>query len=140
MNVHHGIFRWVFAFSVGLLVSWWSYQWVTNPDRAARRAVEEGVVREARQILRAYVSKDGEIAFSDPLERVRAAGKVYIYPRGAGWEISGHYQRAGERRWHPFLMSLESGGVLKSLAVQDNDEEIARRAAADDRFTVSALR
>ena len=137
MAVNHRIMRLVFAFGVGLLVSWWSYQWITNPERGAQRAVEETVVRASRQVLEAWVGDQTGIEISDPLNRVREAGKVYIYPLQDGWELSGQYRRIGERRWRPYLMRLDPDLVLISLRVEDDSPALLERAAADGRFSVS---
>jgi hypothetical protein len=134
--INHKVTGPIFAVAVGLLASYWSYQWVTNSERGARRAVEEAVVLDSRAILTAYVAEGSEIEFSDPLERVREAGKVYIYPTSEGWEISGQYQRPGERRWHAYLMKLDAEGNLQSLAVRDDDPVVAMKAAEDRLFSV----
>lgn len=138
MQINHRILSLVFAFSVGLLVSYCSYQWVTDPERGAQRAVEEGVVLESRRILQSYLGHAGNIEISDPLNRVREAGKVYIYPVEAGWELSGQYRRTGEARWHAYLMSLDTSAALLSLSVEDPDPDLAERAAADPKFAVSS--
>ena len=140
MNVNHRVMSLVFAFGIGLLVSFCSYQWITDDQRSARRSVEEAVVRESRLILESYVGRSAEIEFSDPLDRVRAAGKVYIYPTDGGWEVSGQYRRAGERHWHAYLMSLDSESRLVSLSVEDSRADLAGIAAADSRFSVDSPR
>jgi hypothetical protein len=140
MNINHRITSLVFAFAVGVLLSFGSYRWITNPDRGAQRAIEEGVVRESRLILDSYVGGPGEIEISDPLNRVREAGKVYIYPAEGGWEISGQYRRAGEPRWHAYLMSLDSQSRLVFLSVEDNDPALAGIAASDPKFSISEKR
>ena len=137
MKLNHRITSLVFAFTVGVLMSFCSYQWITSPDRGARRAVEEAVVSESRLILESYVGRSGGIEISDPLNRVREAGKVYIYPAQAGWEISGQYRRVGERRWHAYLMSLDDESRLVSLSVDDSSPELAALAASDSRFSVA---
>ena len=138
MAVNHRISGLIFAFGAGLAVSYCSYQWITDTDRGAQRAIEEAVVLESREVLRAYVSSGEAIHISDPLNRVREAGKVYIYPTPAGWELSGQYRRDGERRWHPYLMNLDAESRLVSLAVSDNDPATLARAGDDSRFTVTA--
>ena len=140
MQINHRISSLIFAFATGVLVSWCSYQWVTNPERAADRAVEERVVMEARAILDDYVSNGTVLELSDPLNRVREAGKVYIYPLPDGWELSGHYRRPDDSRWRPFLMVLDTNAALVSLAVDDPHPELATRAASDDRFTADRQR
>ena len=137
MAVNHRVMRLVFAFAVGLFVSFWSYQWITNPDRAAQRAVEEGVVRESRLILESWVAAGRDIEISDPLNRVREAGKVYLYPTDDGWELSGQYRPAGDRNWHPYLMRLDADARLVSLSVEDDDPKLAEKAASDHRFSIS---
>jgi hypothetical protein len=140
MSVNHRAMSLVFALGIGLLVSFCSYQWITDDQRGAQRAVEEAVVRESRLILESYVGRSAEIEISDPLNRVRAAGKVYIYPTGAGWEVSGQYRRVGERRWNAYLMTLDSESRLVSLSVEDASPELAGIAAADPKFSVSGSR
>ena len=132
----HRVFRLVFAFGIGLLVAWYSYVWITNPDRTARRAHEEAVVLEARQILQSYLANGETLELSDPLNRVREAGKVYIYPVTEGWELSGQYRRPGDRLWHSFLMRLDENLALLSLSVQDADDDLVNRAAEDSLFSV----
>jgi hypothetical protein len=140
MTVNHRIMSLVFAFGVGLLVSFFSYQWITNPELAAERAVEEAVVLESRLILMSAVSNGVELEMSDPLNRVREAGKVYIYPISDGWELSGQYRRAGEQRWHPYLMVLDGESKLVSLSVQDDDPTVALKAVSDARLTITVRR
>lgn len=138
MPVNHRVLRLAVAFAFGLMVALWSYQWITNPERAAKRSREEAVVLEAREILRGYFPDTEILHISDPLDRVRAAGKAYIYPTDDGWQVSGHYQRDGEPGWHPFLMTVDENVVLVSLAVEDDHAGIAEWAATDPRLTVSA--
>ena len=138
MAVNHRITGLIFAFGVGLAVSYCSYRWITDTDRGAQRAIEEAVVLESREILRSFVSSGETVHFSDPLNRVREAGKVYIYPTQSGWELSGQYRRDDERRWHPFLMQLDAESRLVSLAVSDDDPATLARARVDARFTVTA--
>ncbi len=90
----------------------------------------------SRDILRSYVT-DEDLEISDPLDRVREAGKVYLFPTDAGWEISGHYRRPGEKSWHAFLMALDADGTLVSLRVQDTDAELTDRAASDQKISIS---
>jgi len=136
MVINHRIMRWVFALSFGLLVAYGSYEWITTSDRAFRRGIEEEVVRKSRAILAGYVANGEELEISDPLERVRAAGKVYIFPNANGWEVSGQYRRPGERNWHPYLMDLDRDSRLVRLSVEDTSPDLAERAAADPLFDV----
>ena len=140
MQINHRVTSLVFAFSLGLLVSFCSYQWITDPDRRTQRAIEEGVVLQSRQVLEQYVGSKGGIEISDPLNRVREAGKVYIYPVESGWELSGQYRRVGERRWHAYLMNLDGDARLISLAVEDDDPALQEKARSDSRFSTSASR
>ena len=140
MNVNHRVMSLVFAFGFGLLVSFCSYRWITNDERGARRAVEEAVVRESRLILESYVGRTNDIEISDPLNRVREAGKVYIYPAVDGWEVSGQYRRVGEQSWHAYLMSLDSESRLVSLSVEDASPELAAIAGVDPKFSVTGSR
>lgn len=134
MALNHRILRLVVAFAFGVLVSYGSYQWITDTERPSRRAEEEGVVLAARDIIRGYIN-DANLELSDPLNRVRAAGKVYIYPTDTGWEISGHYRRTSEKTWHDFLMTLDDEAGLLSLRVNDDDPQLVDRAVSDPRFS-----
>ena len=125
----------VFGLIVGLAVAFLSYQWITNPDRGAERAEQERVVMVARNVLQVTLAT-GALAVVDPLSPDRKVGKVYIYPQGGGWEISGYYRRGETDRWHPFLLSLSTDLSLQSLKVQDDDAAIARRADANALLSV----
>ena len=140
MAVNQRIMSLVFAFGVGLLASFFSYQWISNPERAEQRAIEEAVVRESRLVLESVVSNGASLEISDPLNRVREAGKVYIYPLDDGWELSGHYRRTGEQRWHPYLMVLDGESRLVSLSVEDDDPVVALKAVSDARLTITERR
>lgn len=72
----------------------------------------------------------------DPLAPDRKVGKVYVYPTADGWQVSGHYRRVGEERWHPWLMSLDGNGGLRSLALRDDDPGLTARAATDPKLSV----
>ena len=137
MAVNHRITSWIFALAVGLLLSYCSYQWIVDTDRGEQRALEDNVVRQSRVFLEFYVGFDTEIEISDALNRVREAGKVYIYPVESGWELSGHYRRTGERRWHPFLMILDSDASLVSLMVEDTYAPLVEKAATDAILSIS---
>ncbi|MBJ88583.1 MAG: hypothetical protein CMO98_01870 [Woeseia sp.] len=137
MKINHRVTRLIFAFTVGGLLSFCSYQWITNTERGVQRQIEEGVVDVSRQILSSYVALDRELEISDPLNRVRAAGKVYIYPTLDGWEVSGQYRRLGAIQWCSFLMVLDSDVKLVSLSVEDNDPILQQRALSDSKFNVS---
>jgi len=136
MALNHRILRLVVAFVFGLLVAYGSYQWITDTERPARRAEEEGVVLASRDILREVLGVPG-LELSDPLDRVRAAGKVYIYPTDTGWEISGHYRRVDEKIWHDFLMTLDNDANLLTLRVNDDDPQIGSLARSDPRLSTT---
>ena len=118
MSVNHRAMRLVVALASGLVIAYGSYQWITDTNRAAQRAREETIVLASRDILRAYVT-DEDLEISDALDRHREAGKVYIFPTSDGWELSGHYRRSGDNRWHDFLMLLDGNVMLVSLSVKD---------------------
>jgi hypothetical protein len=136
MALNHKIGSIFFAVAVGLALALASYRWISDSSRSAQRAVEEAVVLEGRQLLRRYINAPN-LRISDSIERVRAAGKVYIFPTDSGWELSGHYQRENANRWHPYLMALDPDLRLLSLAVEDDDEALRARAATDPVLTVS---
>lgn len=133
MAVDHKKMRIVVALTVGILVFFSSYRWITDAERPERRAQEEAVVMAARSILFAYIGDD-KLRISDPLDRVREAGKVYIYPESFGWEISGHYQRPGEAGWHDFLLTLDTNAELIRLLVKDDDAVLRDKARTDAKF------
>ncbi len=99
MSPNHRVIRLAVAFVFGLAVAYGSYQWLTDAERPARRVEEEAVALAARDILRNYITTE-DLAISDPIERDRDAGKVYLFPTENGWELSGHYKHRGERAWH----------------------------------------
>ena len=129
------IVRLVLAFGIGLLLALLAYDRSTDPEPRRQRLQEEAVVLEARRTLRDYVSLGGELRIVDPLAPDRKVGKVYIYPTADGWQVSGHYRRAGERQWHPWLMTLDGQNALEALSVRDEAPAIAARAAAEPRFS-----
>ena len=136
MTLNHRILRLVVAVAFGLVMAYCSYQWITDTERSDRRAEEEGIVLASRDILREYIGAP-DLELSDPLDRVRAAGKVYIYPTDAGWEVSGHYRRTKEKIWHEFLLTLDAEAALLSLRVYDDDQRLANLAQSDPRFKTS---
>jgi len=136
MPINHRTIRLVVAFTFGLIVAYGSYQWITNTDRIVQRAEEEAIVFASRDILRSYIP-DEKLEISDAVDRARQAGKVYLYPTDGGWELSGHYRRHDEKRWHAFLMSLDANVSLVSLAVQDTNAELISLAKSDPKFSTS---
>ena len=137
MAINHDIMRWVVALAFGFAVAWYSYQRITDPEPAARRALEESVVVAARAVLVDYLGAEAGPEFVDPLSPDRKVGKVFVFPANGGWEVSGYYRRDGERRWHPFLMALDDERQLVSLSVRDADPGLVTRAAGDPRLTVT---
>lgn len=130
--------RLVVAFGVGLAVSLFAWQWITDPAPREQRQLEEQVVLAARAALTGYIGEErGPLQVVDPLAPDRKIGKVYVYPTADGWQVSGHYRRSDEDRWHPWLMSLDGDARLRSLAVRDPDPALAARAAADPKLSVS---
>jgi hypothetical protein len=135
--MNHRIGRAVFALLVGLLVVSLSYQWISNPERRALRALQESVVESAREHLTSVVGGES-LEIVDPLFPNRKAGKVYVYPEGENWAVSGHYRRGEDDRWHPFLMTLASDQSMTSLKIQDRDERLIERAGSDPLLEISS--
>jgi len=71
----------------------------------------------------------------DPVSPNRKVGKVYIYPAGGGWEVSGLYRRDEDHAWHPFLMSLNVEAGLESLAVRDANDRLIGLSSQDSKFS-----
>ena len=136
MPINHRATGLVVAITFGLIAAYGSYQWITNTDRSVQRAEEEAIVLASREILRSYIS-DERLEISDAVDRFRQAGKVYLYPTDGGWELSGHYRRHDEKRWHAFLISLDADVSLVSLAVQDTNAELTNLAKSDPKFSTS---
>ena len=128
--MNHRIGRTAFAIIVGLLVASLSYRWITNPDGREERAVQVSVVESSRSLLKSAIANDS-IEIVDPMAPNRKVGKVYVYPEGAGWAVSGYYRRAEDDRWHPYLMMLSANRELTSLKVQDRDQQLVERANTD---------
>jgi len=126
----------VFAIGVGLIVASFSYQWITNPEGREERALQVNVVETAREALKAVIGS-ASLEIVDPVSPNRKVGKVYVYPEGDAWSVSGYYRRSDGERWHPFLMSLDAELELVSLKVQDSDAELLERARKDPSLEVS---
>ena len=137
--VNHKVIRMIFALSIGVFLALFSYQRFTEQEPGLERSLEEAAVLAGREILREFVAVEDEIEIIDPLAPSRVIGKVYIYPADSGWELSGFYRRnRGDRndRWHPYLMSLDTGLRLITLSVKDTDAQLIVTAASDPRFSV----
>jgi hypothetical protein len=136
--INHKITKLVVAFAIGIALSLWSYQMITDPEPAMERSLEEAAVLAARKIVGDFIGLTDESEIVDPLAPNRVAGKTYIYPVASGWQVSGHYRRNLSDRWHPFLMSLDGGLQVQQLSVQDTDPELGKRAEADPRLDVTS--
>lgn len=134
--MNHRIGRTVFALAFGLLVATFAYQWISNPAGREERAIEVSVVEASRRHLEASIDA-GTLEIVDPVSPNRKVGKVYIYPAGQGWEISGYYRRGVDDAWHPYLMTLGADQGLCRLKIQDGDESLAERAANDPQLEIS---
>lgn len=125
----------MFAIGVGLIVASLSYQWITDPQGREERALQVNVVETAREVLTAVIGA-ASLEIVDPVSPNRKVGKVYVYPEGGAWSVSGFYRRSDDDRWHPFLMSLDAELELVSLKVQDSDAELLERARTDSSLEV----
>jgi hypothetical protein len=134
--INHKVIRPIFALSVGLVLSFYVYQCVSDRQPTLQRTKEESVVMLSRDILQNYVSPRNDIEIVDPVSSNRSVGKAYIYPINDGWEISGHYRRDQNDRWHPYLMILNGDAELISLTVQDTNDSLIGISARDQDFSV----
>ena len=135
--MNHRIVRWVVALMFGIVLSLYVFERISDPEPRLQRAREEAMVLAAREMLREYISAQQALEIVDPLSPNRKVGKVYIYPSEYGWEVSGHYRRGRDDRWHPFLMALDDAGGLATLSVSDADPQLARKAAADPKLFIA---
>lgn len=126
----HRIGSVVFGVVVGVAVAAWSYQWITNPATRAEREQQERVVLLARELLASRLQQQ-DLEIVDPLAPRRKVGKVYVFPIDDGWEISGYYRRGEHDDWHAWLMTLDAGGELQRLKVDDDDSELRRLGRSD---------
>jgi hypothetical protein len=134
--MNHRIGRTVFALVFGLLVATFAYQWVSNPAGREERAIQVAAVEVSRRHLRELIDVD-RLEIVDPVSPNRKVGKVYIYPDGPGWEISGFYRRSVDDSWHPYLMTLAADQGLSRLKIKDGAKGLAERAANDPRLDIS---
>jgi hypothetical protein len=134
--MNHQIGRVVFGLSVGLLVAYFSYQWITNPAGREERSLQIGVVEASREHLNVAVAS-GVLEIVDPVSPNRKVGKAYVYPDESGWSVSGYYRRDENDRWHPYLMTLTPDLKMKSLKIQDNASELLERAKTDPTLEIS---
>lgn len=131
--MNHRIGRMLFAFGIGLVVAFYSYQWITNPEPRAERAAEEQVVERSRIELRSLLAEDS-LELVDPLSPDRKVGKVYVYAEGPGWAVSGYYRRGVQDPWHPYLMTLTDD--LEFVRLKAKDALLLNQAAGDTRLEV----
>ena len=132
----HRIGRGVFALVVGLLVAGIAYQWITNPEGREQRKIQVAVVEASREELKLLIEAEA-LEIVDPLSPNRKVGKVYVYPDGEDWAVSGYYRRGEADRWHPYLMGLASDRTMSNLKLQDRDQRLTERAAMDPMLEVS---
>jgi len=134
--INHKVIRPIFALSIGLVVSLYVYQYVSDRQPILQRAKEESVVISSREILHNYVSPRNNIEIVDPVSPNRSVGKVYIYPTDDGWEVSGYYRRNQNDLWHPYLMLLNGDAGLILLTVQDTNDNLIEISALNHDFSV----
>lgn len=126
----------IFALSIGLLLAWLSYQWVTNPAGREERAVQVAVVESSRALITMAIDAE-TLEIVDPVSPNRKVGKVYVYPEGEDWAVSGYYRREEGDRWHPYLMRLTEDHSLISLKLQDFSPQLLKRAESDPLLEIS---
>tara|TARA_B100001059_G_C17743375_1_gene532920 strand:+ start:818 stop:1219 length:402 start_codon:yes stop_codon:yes gene_type:complete len=116
--MNHRIGKFIFAVIIGFIVAVSSFNWIVNPEGREERILQIAAVESARAHIMGLVeSKDIELV--DPLSPNRKVGKVYIYPEGNIWSISGFYRRNNDDVWHPYLMMLSENHNLISLKLKD---------------------
>lgn len=125
----------VFAFLVGVAFTAYLYRWLPNPQLAEQRQLQEDAVQVSRRLLEEIVAS-GPLEIVDPLAPNRKIGKVYIYPFGDGWQISGYYRRSDRDLWHPYLMNLDGALEMSKLKMSDQDAALLRRAQTDTRLEI----
>lgn len=131
--MNHRVGRVLFGLLVGLAVAFFAYEWITDPEPRAERAMQEGAVAISRTRLTQVVGVD-DLEIVDPLAPDRKVGKVYVYEEPPGWAVSGFYRRDEQDRWHPYLMTLTKELELHRLKVKD--PRLETEAASDPRFEV----
>jgi hypothetical protein len=126
----------MFAVVVGVVVALLSYRWISDPAPKIERERQEHAVAESRRLLADTLSIRN-LELVDPLEPNRKVGKVYIYPIADGWEISGHYRRDENDRWHPYLMALSQSLALEAIKVRDSEVALVERAKNNPKLSVT---
>lgn len=116
--MNHRIGRIIFASVIGLIVAGLSLNWIMNPQGREERVLQISAVKSSREKIKDLVgAKNIEIV--DPVSPDRKVGKVYIYPEGNNWSISGYYRRNDNDAWHPYLMTLSDDHNLVSIKLKD---------------------
>ena len=134
--INHKVIRPIFALSIGLVLSLYIYQYVSDRQPILQRVKEESVVISSRDFLHNYGSPRNHIEIVDPVSPNRSVGKVYIYPTDDGWEVSGYYRRNQNDLWHPYLMLLNGDVGLILLTVQDTNDNLIEISALNHDFSV----
>jgi len=116
--MNHKVGKLIFGFSVGLLVAILAFRWAADTGPSIERQRQENVVMASRDWLEATLDI-GKLVIVDPVSPDRKVGKVYVYPAGDRWEISGFYRRDKNDLWHPYLITLDSELALKHMKVSD---------------------
>lgn len=116
--LNHRLGKLVFGISVGLLVAVFAYRWASDTGPTVERQREEMVVTASRNWLESTLDI-GRLDIVDPISPDRKVGKVYIYPAGDHWEISGFYRRDKNDLWHPYLITINAALELKHLKISD---------------------
>ncbi len=132
--MNHRIGRVIFVTLFSAAVAWYSYQWITDPTGRAERALQENVVETARVRVADAIGRT-ELEFVDPLAPQRKVGKVYVYRKDNGWEVSGYYRRGANDAWHPWLLAMDASLARTHLKVQD--ASLQDRAAADPALEIT---
>lgn len=117
--MNHRVGRLVFGFGVGFLIAFLAFRWVSDTSSRTERLVEEQAVEAARITLESTLGI-GKLKIVDPLAPDRAVGKTYVYPAGAGWQVSGYYRRGAADLWHPYLVTLDEDLQLSQLRISDS--------------------
>lgn len=116
--MNHRAGKLIFGISVGLLVAVLAYRWAGDTGPNLERQREESVVMASREWLESTLDI-GQLVIVDPLAPDRKVGKVYVYPAGDRWEVSGFYRRDKNDLWHPYLITMDAALALKHMKLSD---------------------
>ena len=114
----HRIGQIIFASVIGLIIAGLSFNWIINPQGREERVLQISAVKSSREMIKDLVGANN-IEIVDPVSPDRKVGKVYIYPEGNNWSISGFYRRDDNDTWYPYLMTLSDDHNLISLKLKD---------------------